>query len=75
VLATLTLAEKDLIRKAGDLYAENKLGYFDLFYVLEGPRLPIDALASIADRLLSALRQPCLDAGDHETWSPLHNRR
>jgi hypothetical protein len=60
-----------LIQQAGDLYVENKLGYYDLFHTLTGPKLPLEELGDIARRLLDALKQPCLDGADTETWSPL----
>ena len=66
----LTPSDKELIRTAGVLYEDHKLGYFDLWHTLAGPRLPMDQLASIAMRLLDAVEGPCLEAADAPTWRP-----
>jgi hypothetical protein len=70
-IVTLNAGDKDLIRQAAGLYEEHKLGYYDLFHTLTGPKLPLDQLSDISRRLLDALERPCLAGTDTETWSPL----
>jgi hypothetical protein len=66
----LTAPEKDLIRRAGVLYEDNKLGYFDLMHTVTGPRLPLEELAAVAKRLIDALEKPIWKATDTPTWKP-----
>lgn len=74
LVISLTGADMELVRTTGRYYRENKLGYFDMFFTLAGPKLPIAELAAVASRLLGALKQPCLDACDEPTWSPMGER-
>jgi hypothetical protein len=69
-LIELTDEEKDLIRMLGDLNDEGQLGYFHLMYVLKGPRLPYAKLSAVTERLLQALRKPCMAGSDADAWSP-----
>lgn len=74
LVISLTRAEMDVIRTTGAHYLENKLGYFDLFFAVTGPRLPLKELAAVTTRLLDALKGPCFEASDAPTWSPIPPR-
>lgn len=74
LVISLTRAEMDVIRTAGAHYLENKLSYFDLFFAVRGPKLPLEELGAVTTRLLDALKAPCFEASDAPTWSPIPAR-